>query len=215
VKLAPGEDLQYAVDVPHEDSVVAWYLQGAGLGWQDRAATALSVQVLKSGFFQQLRTEQQLGYVVAAIPWSQLDVPGMLLLIQSPNTPAPTVAASISDFMASVPGSIDREQFERHRLALVSEITKPDKNLWERAEFFWQSIAKKQYAFDGRQQMARAVREMSLESWQAYFRRVFLEQPHSLQVVSPGRWGTLPEVNGRVFHSAEQLKSDHAAYTIE
>lgn len=214
LRLAAGESLQYAVDVPHSDSVVAWYLQGAGNTWKDRAATALSVQVAKSGFFQQLRTEQQLGYVVAAIPWPQLDVPGMVLLVQAPGTPAPEVTAAIDNYMASVPGATDAEQFARHKRALVNDITRPDKNLWERAEFYWQSIAKKQYQFDGREQLADAVRSLDLETWRDYYQRVFREQPHSLQVVSPGRWQSLPD-SGKVLKSAPAIKEGHAAYRVE
>ena len=84
LKLAAGESLLYGVDVPHDDAVVAWYLQGKGNSWADRAATLLTGQIMKSGFFQQLRTEQQLGYVVSAFSWPQRDVPGLVMLVQSP-----------------------------------------------------------------------------------------------------------------------------------
>ena len=50
---------------------------------------------------------------------------------------------------------------------------------------------------------------------QAYFQRVFLDQPHSLQVVAPGRWGVLPEGAGQVLESAEAIKSGHETYRIE
>lgn len=215
LRLAEGESLQYVVEVPHDDSVIAWYLQGKGDTWRDRAATALSAQVIKSGFFQQLRTEQQLGYVVAAIPWSQLDVPGLLLLIQSSNTSAPEVASAIDQFMKAVPAVISAEQFERHQKALLHDITRPDKNLWERAEFFWQSIAKKQYDFAGRERLAAAVEELSLEDWQAYYQQVFLDQPHSLQVVAPGRWQSLPAVAAEPLRDAADIKQGHAVYTVQ
>jgi secreted Zn-dependent insulinase-like peptidase len=215
LKLAAGEDSQFAVDIPHDDSVVAWYLQGAGDSWQDRAATALTGQVIKSGFFQQLRTEQQLGYVVSSFPWARLDVPGLVLLIQSPSASADTVAAAIGEFMAGVLSGLGEEQFARHRQALVTEILQPDKNLWERAEFYWQSIAKKQYEFDGREALAAAVEALSLEDWAAYFNRVFIEEPRSLQVVSPGRWGKLPEVDGQRYETADAIKSSHPTYVID
>lgn len=214
LKLAADERLQLAVDILHDDSVVAWYLQGDGDSWHDRAATALSVQAIKSGFFQQLRTEQQLGYVVGAISWPQMDVPGMVLLIQSPNTPAPEVLKHMDAFMAAAPASIDDGQFERHRAALLAEITRPDKNLIERAEFFWQSLGRSQYDFDSREHLAEAVRKLSLNNWRSYFERVFLAEPHSLQVVAPGRWQTLPEQEGSSFNSARDVKAGHATYSI-
>ena len=193
LKLAAGESLLYEVDVPHDDSVVAWYLQGAANEWRDRAAAALTAQVMKSGFFQQLRTEQQLGYLVSAFAWPQLEVPGMVLL--DPVAGGEMRAKSRTPcrlFMQSVPTELDEEQFSRHKAALLSDILRPDKNLWDRADFYWQSIATKQFDFDGRQQLAAAVEAFTLEDWRDYYERVFIAQPHSLQVVAPGRWGELP-----------------------
>jgi len=215
LKLAAGESLQYEVDVPHDDSVVAWYLQGEASEWRDRGATALTAQVIKSGFFQQLRTEQQLGYVASAFDWPQLEVPGLVLLIQSPVADAAKVAQAMDTFMKSVPAALDEQQFARHKAALLSDILRPDKNLWERADFYWQSIATKQVDFDGREQMADAVRSFNLEQWLAYYQRVFIEQAHSLQVVAPGRWQTLPAGEYQLFDSADAIKQGHATYLVE
>ncbi len=215
LRLAASELIQYGVDVPHDDSVVAWYLQGAGNSWEDRAATELTAQIMKSGFFQQLRTEQQLGYVVSAFSWPQLDVPGLVMLVQSPVADAAAVAAAMQQFMEAVESGLDGEQFARHQRALVNEVLAPDKNLWERAEFYWQSIAKKQHGFEGRQAMADALRSFTLESWLAYYNRVFLQQRHSLQVVAPGKFGRLPAGDHVRYHSAEEIKEGHPAYLIE
>jgi len=215
LKLAPGESLQYEVDVPHDDSVVAWYLQGENDAWHDLAATALTAQIIKSGFFQQLRTEQQLGYVASAFDWPQLEVPGLVLLIQSPVADARKVAGAMSTFMQAVPAGLDEEQFARHKAALLSDILRPDKNLSERANFYWQSIATKQFDFDGRKQMADAVKSFSLEQWAAYYQRVFIEKAHSLQVVAPGRWKTLPEGDYQLFDSADAIKQGHTSYLVD
>tara|TARA_R110002049_G_scaffold25549_9_gene89570 strand:- start:5037 stop:7901 length:2865 start_codon:yes stop_codon:yes gene_type:complete len=214
VKLAAGESLQYAVEVPHDDSVLAWYLQGAGNTWEDRAATALTAQIMKSGFFQQLRTEQQLGYVVAAFNWPQRDVPGLVMLVQSPRKDAADVDAAMQAFMAGLAPNLSDAQFKRHRAALVSEILRPDKNLHERAQFYWSSIARGRYEFDGRETLAATVEGLSLEDWREYYARVFLRNRHSLQVVAPGRFGVLPVVEGRSFDSAEALKQSQDAYSL-
>jgi secreted Zn-dependent insulinase-like peptidase len=207
--------LRYVVDVPHDDAVVAWYLQGAGNTWDDRAATALTAQIMTSGFFQELRTEQQLGYVVSAFSWPQLEVPGLVMLVQSPVADADEITRAMGTFMAGVAPGLDAEQFARHRAALTHEVLRPDTNLWERAEFYWQSIAKKQYQFDGRENLARAVQALTPESWRSYYERVFLEQPHSLQVVAPGGRGVLPESGAERFDSAGAIKAGHAVYRIE
>ena len=215
LKIAEGESLLYPVQVEHDDAVLAWYLQGAGNSWKDRAATALTVQIMKSGFFQQLRTEQQLGYIVSTFAWPQLDVPGLVMLIQSPVADAAALSDAMSAFLGDVPLAVDEEQFQRHRDALINEVLRPHKNLWEQAELYWQSIAKKQYEFNGRQTMANAIKSLNREQWQAYFEEVFLNQQRSLQVAAPGARGQFPRGAGRSIESAVQLKSGHAVYDIE
>jgi secreted Zn-dependent insulinase-like peptidase len=215
LNLAADESLQYAVDVPHDDSVVAWYLQGANNAWEDRAAVALTVQIMKSGFFQQLRTEQQLGYIAQTLAWPQLGVPGLIMLIQSPTADAAAVATAMKVFMGGVEGSLSAAQFERHQQALISDILRPDKNLWDRAEFYWQSIARKQLGFDGRDALAEAVQGLSRESWLEYFNEVFLQQQRSLQVVAPGRRDKLPTTDGEIFYDATRIKEGHDAYIID
>ncbi|MGB1139817.1 MAG: insulinase family protein [Halioglobus sp.] len=213
LKLLAGERAQYDVEVQHDDSVVAWYLQGAGKSWKDRAATGLTAQVMTSGFFQQLRTEQQLGYVVSAFAWSQNQVPGLVMLVQSPVADAPSVAAAMETFVQGVPGSLDEEQFERHKAALVSDILRPDKNIGQRAEFYWRSIAYRQLDFAGRQKVADAVEALTLEEWLAYFEQVFLDKRHSLAVVAPGKWGDLPDL-GQRFDNAADIRAAHGAYRL-
>lgn len=215
LKLAAGESLEYTVDVPHSDSVVAWYLQGAGDTWQDRAATSLTAQIMSSGFFQELRTEQQLGYVVGTYDYAKEDVPGLVMLVQSPIADASAVAAAMQAFMLGVEPALDAAQFERHKESLVSDILRPDKNLNERAEYYWQSIARKEWGFDSRQSLADAVQALTLPAWKAYYERVFVQQRHSLRVVAPGKWGSAAPSDARVFDSAEAIKRGHETYTIE
>ena len=215
LRLAAGESAQYAVDVAHDDSVVAWYLQGEGDSLYDRAVTALTAQIMSSGFFQELRTEQQLGYVVGASSFSQLEVPGLLMLVQSPVADANAVAVAMNTFMLNVEPQLDEAQFERHKVSLVSDILRPDKNLAERGEYFWQAIARQEDGFDGRQMLATAAEAITLDNWKVYYERVFLAQRHSLQVVAPGNRGMLPEGDFERYNSAKVIQRGHAVYVRE
>jgi insulysin len=215
LRLGAAESLQYEVDVPHDDSVVSWYMQGADNTWNDRAATALTGQIIKAGFFEQLRTEQQLGYIASAFSWPQLEVPGLVLLIQSPSASAPEVATAMDVYMRGVEADLDEAQFARHKAALIAEITRPDKNLWERAEFYWQAIAKKDLNFSGRRALADAVDALTFSNWLAYYNRVFLDEKHALQVVAPGRWGELPAGKFEKYRDASTIKGGHDTYRIQ
>jgi len=213
--LAPGESLLYPVDIHHEDAVLAWYLQANGNSWEDRAAAAMTGQLVKSGFFQQLRTEQQLGYVVSAFSWPQLDVPGLVMLIQSPVADTAALAQAMDAFLQQLPEGLDAGQYARNQQALLNEVLRPDENMWQRAEYYWQSLARKQFDFDSREQLGRAVSALSYEQWLAYFAEHFIERRHSLQVAAPGARGALPGGAQRVVESAESLKDGHRVYLVE
>ncbi|MEM9255538.1 MAG: insulinase family protein [Pseudomonadota bacterium] len=214
LRLESGERARYEVNIDHDDAVVAWYLQSTGDDWQDKASIALTAQIMKSGFFQQLRTEQQLGYIASAFAWPMRGVPGMVMLIQSPVASAPEVVDAMQTFLQGVQPSLDEEQFERHKNALINDITRPDKNQAERADFYWTSINRGYLDFDSREQLAAAVRTMSYQDWRSYFEQVILQQPHSLQVIAPGRWDTFPQDDAAVYDTAGELKQGHAVYEV-
>ena len=142
-------------------------------------------------------------------------MPGLVLLVQSPSHAAPAVYGAMQAFLRGTVDSIDRDQFERHRAALVNEILEPHKNLGERAEFYWQAIAFRQWGFDRPQQLAAAVEKIDFDQWRAFFRRVLLEQPRSLLAVSPGARGSVPRPEGaRAFDAPEALRDAMPDYEI-
>ncbi len=215
LELAAGESLLYPVDIAHDDAVLAWYLQARDNTWEERAAMAMTGQLLESGFFQQLRTEQQLGYLVSAFYWPQLDVPGLVMLIQSPVADTAELAKAMDSFLRGVPASLDAELYQRNQRALLNEVLRPEENLWQRAEFYWQSLARKQYDFDSKQQLAAAIEDLDYAQWQAYFERLFLLERHSLQVAAPGKRGVLPPGSQRRVESATALKTGHRTYITD
>jgi insulysin len=214
IKLAANEPLQLQSAIEHDDAVVAWYLQGAGQSLRDRAAVALTAQAVSSGFFQQLRTEQQLGYIVSSFAYPQYDVPGLLLLVQSPSHSAAHVYDAMDRFLADTLTQISEDQYLRHQQALINEILKPDENLAERAEFYWQSIAVREWGFDSDTKLAEAVEAVTFADWQAYYRRMFIEERLSLLALSPGSQGAVPEA-GQVFESPKTMRATQQVYDID
>lgn len=212
VKLAAGEKLVYSAEVEHNDAVLFWYLQGPDDSMTSRAMSALSGQVVSADYFEELRTEQQLGYVVSAFSWPQLQVPALVFMVQSPLADAAHLQAASRQFLEQMAaeGAVDPDQFERHRSALLKEILQPHKNISERSEYFWQEIARRELDFDSRERMAAAVSSIDFADWQAWFREHVLERPASLAVVAPGAKGVLPA--GDAVKSRDSFKSEHESY---
>lgn len=215
VKLRPGDRLVYRAEVEHDDSVLFRYLQAPGDSMEERALAALTARIVDADYFEELRTEQQLGYVVSAIDWLQREVPGLAFLVQSPSAPAPALERATSEFLLAMgeTGRVTPEQFERHRDALLVDILRPHENIVEQSEYFWREIARRELGFDTRARMAAAVRAVTPGQWLAWYRRVVIENPASLAVVAPGRWETLPA--GDLLSGAGELKKTRELYTRE
>jgi secreted Zn-dependent insulinase-like peptidase len=195
VRLSPGDDLVYAADVEHADAVMLWYLQGPDDSLEARAMAGLTGQAIGSNYFEELRTEQQLGYIVSAFAWPQLDVPAVALIVQSPTNSVPEVLEASWAFLESQvePGALDATRFQRHRAALLQEILKPHKNLWEESAYFWREIARNKLNFDSRERIADAVRSIEFEQWRAWYEEHVLARPASLVVAAPGRFNAIPD----------------------
>lgn len=212
VKLDAGDNLVYKAEVDHEDSVYFRYLQAGDDSLESRALAGLTGQAIGADYFEQLRTEQQLGYVVSAFPWPVLDVPAVGMLVQSPGASAPEVAAASDAFLAEQVGEngITEAQFARHRAALINEILLPHKNLFEEADYFWREINRDSLAFDTRDRLAAAVDALQYGEWVAWYRKFVIESPASLTTVATGRWGKLPP--GTAIEDTERFQADRPYY---
>ncbi|MEE4190583.1 MAG: insulinase family protein, partial [Halieaceae bacterium] len=212
VRLAAGEDLVYSAEVEHEDSVLFWYLQAPDDSIRSRALAGLTGQAISADFFEELRTERQLGYVVSAFPWPLLDVPAVAMMVQSPSASATAVREESRAFLERQVGEngVSAERFQRHQAALLKDVLRPHKNLAEQSQYFWREIARGQFQFDGREQLADAVEDIEYNEWLDWYRQVILDDPASLVLAAPGRWGEVPE-GTRVASDAE-LQASRAFY---
>ncbi|MCZ6830610.1 MAG: insulinase family protein [Gammaproteobacteria bacterium] len=214
VKLAPGDQFVYPVPMEHDDAVLLWYMQAPANDWPSRGLAALSGQIVKSGFFQQLRTEQQLGYMVSAFQYPLADVPGLAFMVQSPTVSSVQVAAAVEEFLHGTLGDegITLQQFERHKQALISDILLPHKNLWEQSEYFWLEIARRQLDFDSRQRLVREVEAVDYQFWRDWFRQVTITERAAVAVIADGRWQEHPR--GEEVDSVPAFKQERAGYSI-
>ena len=188
-KLEPQQRQRVRFEVDHPDSVVASYFQGASKALEEQARWQLLAQVLQNDFYTTLRTEQQLGYVVAAFPLELGNMPGLLFLVQSSAASAPEVEERIDDFIAAAGWEIEsmsEAEFQAHKAGLISKLRKKDQNTMERALRYMDNLERKQQGFDYRQRLADIVAQLDRDSLLAFYRQRLLEKPRHLVVYSPG-----------------------------
>lgn len=157
--------------VEHPDSALVMYLQGRDASVTERALLALSAQVLSADFFNELRTDRQLGYAVFAQSYPYVRVPGLLLAVQSPVAGPQKLLAEFEAFLARKDAAgVDEAAFLRHRETLAARLREKPKSLGERSERLWSDIGLGAFGFDDRAQVAAAVDGITRDAWIDWFR---------------------------------------------
>jgi secreted Zn-dependent insulinase-like peptidase len=174
------------LDIDHGDSAIAIYFQGSDTSFADRARFGLLAQILSSPFFQDLRTEKQLGYVVHASALPLFEVPGIVFLVQSPLTNPVELEKHVERFVVGYADNIAKMPdavFQRHKSALLTHIREREKSLSERSNRYWSELDEEHYGFDSREQLAMAVEAMSKEEFRDFYSKLFLDENQARLVV--------------------------------
>src|SRR5690606_30926925 len=95
LNLAEGARVVQEVEVDHDDSAIVVYLQAPDDRLETRATVSLLGTLLRTPFYDSLRTESQLGYVVNAGSLSLLKTSGLLFTVQSPGADPLLLESSI------------------------------------------------------------------------------------------------------------------------
>lgn len=179
----PEGQWRHGLDSPHPDAALVLYLQAEGLELRRRAAFGVGLRLLEADFYRQLRTEQQLGYVVMAAPYPQLQVPGAVFIVQSPTATPEVLQQTVGRFLqdwARQDGEALAARFERHRSSLAEELRQRPNSLKEAGARRWQELMQGETSFDSRQRLAAAVEQLDFEDWLQVFREEVLMAPRAL-----------------------------------
>ncbi len=172
VKLASGDSYARNVDNTQDDSAVAIYYQGPDKQFSSRARVALLVNMIGPAFFEALRTEKELGYIVFASSMSILERPGIAFVVQSPIADPGALVRHVESFLEEYGEKIaelDQATFEQHRTALLNNLLEADSTLDERTRRYWNELDREHYAFDLRKNLAAAIKDVSLADFKASY----------------------------------------------
>ena len=173
VKLAGGDSYVRDVENAQDDSAIAIYYQGPDKEFSSRARVGLLMNMLGPAFFEALRTEKKLGYIVFASHMTILETPGIAMVVQSPIADPGALQGHIEAFLDAYDeriASLDEATFEKHKAALLGDLLEADSTLDDRTQRYWNELDRELYSFDLRERLAAAVREVTLEELQASYR---------------------------------------------
>ncbi|MEE4299687.1 MAG: insulinase family protein [Pseudomonadales bacterium] len=171
VRLGANGPSRRHVEVEHGDAALTLYVQGRDQSWAERARFGLLAHMMSAPYFNDLRTERQLGYVVTAQPWIQANTPGVIFLVQSPVAPANAIEAATAAFLDSFRADLatmSEAEFEAERAGLLSSVLEADKNLGDRSNRLWTDLDAGLETFDSRERVAEAIESLDLAALRAF-----------------------------------------------
>lgn len=176
------------VDVMHDDHALVMYHQTPDDSDLARAHLMILAQSIRAPFFNSLRTEQQLGYVVFAGQMPIADYPGLVLVAQSPGADAPALRAVFDEFIEQMPAWL-ADDLEAQRAAVMAELQERPRNLAEQAGLYWDDIAEAgprgQVDFNRRERLLAALQEVNAVTLRTFAFQVFDPQRRLLLGTEP------------------------------
>ena len=116
-----------------------------------------------------------------------LEIPGLALVIESPNTDAKTLDEKVATFMKDFADRLAKmpsDAFEQQRQAVLSRLREQPKQLGDVSERYWREIDRRNFDFNTREELIKAVSNLKQTDLVARYRNDILPAHRSLLVTT-------------------------------
>lgn len=130
------------IDTASSEHALLLFCPSASREIADEAAWRLLAQLCQTPFYQRLRVELQLGYAVFSALRQVHGQTGLLFGVQSPSATPAELLGHIQQFLASIPGLIERlddDSFNQLRQSLAEQFDESNLSPKDAAELLWHS----------------------------------------------------------------------------
>ena len=162
IDLRGREPHWHFVDNQHDDEATVLYLQAPQADIKYTALTILFEQLIATPFFNQMRTERQLGYLVGTgyIPYNQH--PGIALYIQSPHKSGVELAGIIQAYLLEFHAQLEqfRSIWSSLKSGVIRQLSANDTSMSMKSQRLWVAIGNKDFNFDYHEQMINLIKSL-------------------------------------------------------
>lgn len=160
----PGKVIEFKDDVALADSAVLQSWHGEQKSDDEQAQLAVLNAIFGNAFFMQLRTHEQLGYVVTSSPYPVDEIPGFIMLVQSSNTDLSGIKARMDkfrkDYLATLKATPDAD-IEQAKQALIANVLQKPTDFYAEASLYTREFWQGKYAFDARDRYLAALNKVT------------------------------------------------------
>ncbi len=219
VKLRDGDDYLRKLDIEHPDSALSAYIQGTDKSLRTRANFEILGQLTSSPFYNELRTDKQLGYIVFGGSSPYLQVPGVLYVVQSPVADPVALESHITAFVNSFAQqlqSLPDETFAEHKQGLISRLLQTDDRLRTRSNRYWEELDLQRYEFNSRERLAAAIEVIDKQTFMRFYHSALLDKSRKRVLVQAlgANHATLqlPESDSQIIKRPEKFGRDRGYF---
>lgn len=195
--------------IQNANSAIEVYLQVGSLGdLRLRVMTQLFTQIFNEPFFDTLRTQEQLGYIVRQVTRELGASTGLRFIIQSERDPIyldDRIESFITTFVPSHLERMSADDFAANVAAMTSKLLAKKRRMTEETSTYWSQILLHQYEFERVYADAAAVKEISLEDMRWFVREYVLPEAPQRRKMAVHLWGeNLEAVRSKAYSHLER-----------
>lgn len=143
------------------------------------ARSSLLTQIIQPWFYNQLRTEEQLGYAVFAFPMTVGRQWGVGFLLQSNNqTPAHLEERYLNFYQMADKklSALSDKDFNQYRQALVNELEQRPQTMDEETALYLNDFSRGNDRFDTRKKVLEQVKKLTKQDIQIFYQQAVMER---------------------------------------
>lgn len=164
------------VNTQHPDHAVIAVIQSMQNSVQQQGMFMLLNHMLQPRFFAQLRTEQQLGYLVGTTYLPMQQYPHLLFYVQSSRVDNQEIENAINAFFDDIPtilAEITEDEFDKARQSLTQQLTEKDSSLRSRSQRLWSAITQQDHDFSRLTRIANDIDALTMDAFKAESKHLF------------------------------------------
>jgi insulysin len=153
------------------DSAISVYVQVGERGVVQDVTLELLSQIMDKEMYSVLRTQEQLGYIVAGVATSKWQVGGVRFIIQGVMDPE-FLEGRLENFLHHFAGQLQEmnpEDFAEHVQSLITKKSEKDRNVDRHCERLMQELCSHTYVWDRKQREIEALAAISQQDLVSFF----------------------------------------------
>ncbi|PWA98419.1 insulinase (Peptidase family M16) family protein [Artemisia annua] len=179
---------------------------------KSKALIDLLDEIIEEPFFNQLRTKEQLGYVVDCSPRVTYRILGLCFRVQSSEYSPVYLQGRIDKFINEMDGllsEVDDESFQNFKSGLIAKLLEKDPSLAYETNRYWGQIVDQRYMFDLSAKEAEAVKSLEKTDVSDWYNTYLRKSSPKCRRLAVRVWGCNTNINeSRTESTSAQVIND-------